>query len=313
MKKGCYNNTSKQLIRFFISFYLLLLIGIPAFANTQSNSINKRLSLLENKYQGRLGIAAINTGNNQRINYHANEHFPFGSTAKVIAVSAILKKSENEPALLHKKILFTKSALIVSGYAPITQKHLSNGMNISELCKAAIEYSDNAAMNLLIKQLGSPKAVTQFARGIGNQTFRLDRMEPQLNSAIPGDLRDTATPQSMASSLKKLVLGGALALPERQQLKNWLIHNTTGNNRIRAAVSNTWVVGDKTGTGDYGTTNDIAIIWPPKCKPLVLAVYFTQHNKNATPSDTVIATATQLIIQEFAQRDHCIQRNSNFK
>lgn len=224
-----------------------------------------------------------------------------------MAVSAILKQSENNPNFLHKKIFFSKAALTASSYAPITKKHLVTGMTLTELCSAAIMYSDNAAMNLLIKQLGGPKAVTHFARIIGNRTFRLDRQEPQLNSAIPGDWRDTSTPEAMASSLQKIILGNALALPQRQLLTNWLIHNTTGDTRIRFSVPKKWLVANKTGTGDYGTTNDIAIIWPPQCKPIVLAIYFTQNKQKSTPSDTVITTATRIVLQKFAQDDHCIQ------
>lgn len=224
-----------------------------------------------------------------------------------MAVSVILKQSEDGSALLHKKIIFTQSVLTASGYAPITQKNSLKGMRVAKLCEAAIEYSDSAAMNLLVKQLGGTAAVTQFARSIGNRTFRLDRMESQLNSAIPGDLRDTSTPESMVNSLRNLVLGNALALPQRQQLKSWLIHNTTGNVRIRAGVPKAWVMGDKTGTGDYGTTNDIAVICPPNCKPLILAVYFTQPKKNALPSDAIIAEATQFVIQEFSQHDFCLR------
>jgi len=302
---------SKILMRLIGLLALLLLVCNATFANTLPNNLNKKLSILEKRYQGRLGISAINTGNNQQINYHADEPFPFCSTGKVMAVSAILKQSEDDPALLHKKMLLTQSALTASGYAPITQRYLLSGMSIAGLCKAAIEYSDNAAMNLLIKQLGGTTAVTQFARSIGNRTFRLDRVEPQLNSAIPGDLRDTSTPESMAISLKKLVLGNMLTLPQRQQLKSWLIHNTTSNTRIHAGVPNAWIIGDKTGTGDYGTTNDIAVIWPSNCKLLVLAVYFTRYKQNAEPLDIVIASATRLVIQAFIQHDRCIQNSSH--
>lgn len=283
-------------------FVLLCALSTPSLAKRQTTNINieNKLSALEKQNNGRLGIYAINTLNNQRIVYRANERFPLCSTAKVMAVSAILKQSEDKPNFLHKKIFFSKIALITSGYAPITQRHLLTGMTLAELCSAAIKYSDNAAMNLLIKQLGSPNAVTHFARTIGDQTFRLDRLEPQLNSAIPGDQRDTSSPESMATSLQKIILDGALALPQRQLLTSWLIHNTTGDTRIRSSVAKKCLVGDKTGTGDYGTTNDIAILWPAHCKPIVLAIYFTQNKQKATPANIVITAATQLVLQKFA-------------
>lgn len=78
-----------------------------------------------------------------------------------------------------------------------------------------------------------------------------------------------------------------------------LIHNTTGNARIRAGVPKYFIVGDKTGTGDYGTTNDIGIIWPPHKKPIIIAIYFTGNNKNATARDNVIASAIRILINDF--------------
>ena len=154
--------------------------------------------------------------------------------------------------------------------------------------------------------MGGPLAVTTFAHSIGNPVFRLDRWEPSLNSAIPGDPRDTATPESMAHSLQQLVLGTVLATQQRNLLKSWLIKNTTGNERIRAGVPKDWIVGDKTGTGDYGTTNDIAVLWPPHCKPIILAVYFTQPQQNAIPRSEVIAAARRIVMKALALHDHCV-------
>jgi beta-lactamase class A len=173
--------------------------------------------------------------------------------------------------LLAQNISYTINDINSSGYAPDTKNHVAHGMTIGELCAAAITQSDNTAMNLLMKKLGGPVAVTAFAHSIGDNAFKLDRWEPELNSAIPRDLRDTTTPEAMAKSLKKLIFGNVLASPQREQLKAWLKNNTTGNNRIRAGVPKGWIVGDKTGTGDYGTTNDIGIIWPPSGSPIVVA------------------------------------------
>jgi beta-lactamase class A len=127
-------------------------------------------------------------------------------------------------------------------------------MTVAALCAATIQYSDNAAANLLIARLGGVAAVTAFARSIGDQAFRLDRLETELNTALPGDLRDTTTPAAMAESLNRLVLGSALTTAARKQLKDWLLGNTTGDTRIRAGVPRGWLVADKTGTGDYGST-----------------------------------------------------------
>ncbi|MBT0599006.1 serine hydrolase, partial [Klebsiella quasipneumoniae] len=77
------------------------------------------------------------------------------------------------------------------------------------------QYSDNTAMNKILEHLGGPAKVTEYARTIGDKTFRLDRTEPTLNTAIPSDKRDTTSPLAMAKSLQTLTLGKALGEPQR--------------------------------------------------------------------------------------------------
>ncbi len=177
-------------------------------------------------------------------------------------------------------------------------KILTTGMTVAELSAAAVQYSDNAAPNLLLKELGGPAGLTAFMRSIGDTTFRLDRWELELNSAIPGDARDTSSPRAVTESLQKLTLGSALAAPQRQQFVDWLKGNTTGNHRIRAAVPADWAVGDKTGTcGVYGTANDYAVVWPTGRAPIVLAVYTRAPNKDDKHSEAVIAAAARLALE----------------
>jgi len=63
---------------------------------------------------------------------------------------------------------------------------------------AAIEHSDNTAANLLLRTVGGPAAVTAYLRALGDPVTRLDRNEPALNEAKPGDVRDTTTPSALA-------------------------------------------------------------------------------------------------------------------
>ncbi|MYM72460.1 class A beta-lactamase [Duganella sp. FT134W] len=233
------------------------------------------LARLEMESGGRLGVAAFNTADGRQLLHRADERFPLCSTFKMMLAAAVLAR---DPSLLEKRIRYEKSDLVP--HSPVTGKHVADGMTVEALCEATLQYSDNTAANLLMKQIGGPAAVTAYARSIGDSEFRLDRWETELNSAIPGDVRDTTTPQAMAKSLQKLVMGEALPLHCRRQLKDWMIGNTTGAARIRAGVPAGWVVADKTGAGDYGTVNDIAVIWPPGRPPILLAVYVTLPGKD---------------------------------
>lgn len=270
----------------------------PASMRTLTNA-QKRLAALEKESGGRLGVAALNTADGAQLLHRGDERFAFCSTFKVIAASAILTRSTSEPGLLQRHIRYTKADMV--NYSPITEKHLATGMTVAELCAAALQYSDNSAVNLLMKILGGPEAVTAYARTIGDREFRLERWETMLNSAIPGETRDTSTPVAMMQDLQRLVLGDALTPAQRDQLRVWLLGNTTGATRIRAGVPTGWQVGDKTGTGDYGTTNDIGVVWPSNTNaPLVIALYFTQDTKDAAPRNDVLASATRIIVEAFS-------------
>lgn len=272
----------------------LLISSTPIRAqNLPQQAIQQQLSALEATTGGRLGVALIDTGTNAQLLYRGDERFPMCSTSKVMVVAAVLKQSEQQQTLLTHKLTIKPTELV--NYNPVTEKHVNSEMTVAELSAAALQYSDNTAMNKLLSLLGGTARVTQFARGIGDQVFRLDRIEPELNTAIPGDERDSTSPLSMAQSLRQLTLGSALAAPQRLQLVEWLKGNTTGAASIRAGLPQSWVVGDKTGSGEYGTTNDIAIIWPEAHAPLILVTYFTQQQQDAKARKDVLAAATQIV------------------
>jgi beta-lactamase class A len=132
--------------------------------------------------------------------------------------------------------------------APITKQHVGQGgMTVRDLCAAAIEYSDNTAGNLLLKAIGGPEGLTQYARSLGGPMTRLDRTEPTLNTGLDGDERDTATPDSMLQDLRELLLTDKLSAASRQQLEAWLVANTTGNKRLRAGLPKDWRAGIRRG------------------------------------------------------------------
>jgi beta-lactamase class A len=277
-----------------VIFLLFGTTSLQAQVGSAASFITQQLAALENSSGGRLGVALINTADNSRIVYRGDERFALCSTSKVMAVAALLKQS---PDLLNQLVPIRPGDLV--NYNPVTAKQVGHAMTLAQLSAAALQYSDNAAMNKILEHLGGPAKVTAFARSIGDTSFRLDRNEPSLNTAIPGDARDTTTPLAMAQSLQRLVLGNALAEPQRTQLQLWMKGNTTGAASIRAGLPPDWIVGDKTGSGDYGSTNDIAIIWPPNHAPLILAIYFTQAQQDAQSRRDVLAAAARIVTAGF--------------
>lgn len=232
---------------------------------------------------GRLGVAVVDVRTGRAVMHREDERFPMCSTAKVLACGAVLSRVDAGKESLERRIRFSASDLVT--YSPTTKEHVgSNGMTLRAICEAAMTLSDNTAANLIIGTLGGPAGVTGFARSLGDHLTRLDRTEPTLNEATAGDPRDTTTPKAMAASLRALVLGKALSTASRDQLAAWMTANTTGAAKLRAGVPSTWRVGDKTGSGSHGTSNDIAVLRKPDGPALVAAVYLT--GAEAIPEET---------------------------
>jgi beta-lactamase class A len=234
---------------------------------------------LEKPTGARLGVSAFDTGSGKRIGYREKELFAMCSTFKFFAAAAILARVDLKQERLDRIVTYNKSDLVP--YSPVTEKHVGEGMPLSAICEAAIAWSDNTAGNLMLDALGGSKGVTDYARSLGDEITRLDRRETELNEATPGDPRDTTTPEAMRQNLEKTVLGTALSEQSRKQLADWLIGNKVGDKRLRAGLPKNWKVGDKTGTSDSGMANDVAVIWPPDRKPIVLTVYL--YDPKGTP------------------------------
>ncbi|MBK5449140.1 class A beta-lactamase [Bacillus sp. TH22] len=258
----------------------------------QENTGNQSFAKLEKEYDAKLGIYALDTGTNQTVAYHSDDRFAFASTSKSLAVGALLRKNSLEA--LDQRITYTHEDL--SNYNPITEKHVDTGMTLKELADASVRYSDSTAHNLILKQLGGPSEFEKILREMGDTVTTSERFEPELNEVHPGETHDTSTPEAIAKTLQSFTLGTALPIEKRELLVDWMKRNTTGDKLIRAGVPKGWEVADKTGAGSYGTRNDIAIIWPPNKKPIVLAILSNHDKEDAKYDDKLIVDATKVVL-----------------
>lgn len=289
-----------------------------ATASAPTLDILARLAALEQTSGGRLGVSCLDAAGTVHAAWREHDAFPFCSTFKVLLVGLVLRQAIAKPHILEQRI-FVRARDIIS-YSPVTEQHVGTLMRTADICAAALQYSDNTAANLLLDLCGGPPAVTAFARTLGATSFRLDRREPDLNTCIADDLRDTASPRSMAESLRQLLTGTALLPAHKEVLLGWLKGNRTGDRRIRAGLPAHWKAGDKTGSGPNGTTNDLAVLLPaqaaheqqeytqeqaglsarphtPYRAPLFLAVYLTNASGDLTAREAVCAKAAQIITE----------------
>lgn len=252
------------------------------------------LAELETRFGGRLGVQAVDTGSGRAVGHRADERFLMCSTTKAPLAALVLRRSVDDPGLLDRHVRYARSDLLE--YAPVTTRGLATGMTVADLCAAAVSVSDNTAANLLFAQVGGPQAVTGFVRGLGDPLTRFDRVEPALNDTGPGDERDTTTPARFADTLRLLTLGDALPAPQRGRLVEWMVATTTGAAQIRAGVPAGWPVGDKTGSGNRGESNDVGVVWPPGRAPVVVAAFTAPADPDSTAGRPTIAAATRIAL-----------------
>jgi beta-lactamase class A len=250
------------------------------------------LSELEQRHGARLGVFARNLRTGRTVSYRAGERFAMCSTFKAFAAAAVLR-DHADCAPPDKVVHYPPHDILPNSLR--TAEHVDTGMTVADLCAAAIQYSDNAAGNLLLREIGGPAGLTRFFRSLGDEVSRLDRWETDLNGAVPGDPRDTTTAEALGAGFARLTLGRALARADRARLVGWLKGNTTSGARFGAGLPRDWVLADKTGTGDYGTANDIGVAWTPRGTPLLLTVLSAKSAQDAPADDALVAEAARIL------------------
>ena len=264
-----------------------------AASRRRFGSLPASLAQLEKDNRGRLGVAVLDIGSSESSGHRTDERFAMCSTFKMLLAAAVLERVDSGKESLSRRISIPAAGLLP--HSPATQEHAGNTMPILDLCAAIVTLSDNTAANLLLASIDGPAGITRFARSLGDNVTRLDRIETALNEALPGDPRDTTSPAAMVGNMQKLLLGNELSAGSRERLSGWMIANKTGDERLRAGITSGWRVGDKTGSNGENTTNDIAIIWPPRQAPVLVAAYLTACAGSEAKRNAVLAQVGRLV------------------
>lgn len=256
--------------------------------------IHERIEALQRRHNAKIGMYAVDLDTGRSITYLDGETFAVCSTFKAYASARLLQKSERGELSLADTVTIEPDDL--RSNSPVTETRVGKSMTLAELCQAALQVSDNAAANWLLRLIGGPSAITDFARSIGDDKTRLDRWETELNSAVPGDPRDTSTPHALGTGFRNLLTGDVLQPATRTQLEAWMRANQTSS--MRAVLPPEWTTVDKTGAGDYGSTNDVGIAYGPDGQRLLMAVMTRSqgNDPNAESLRPLIGELTTLAI-----------------
>jgi len=235
-----------------------------------------------------MGVAVLDVASGRQTLWRADERFPMCSTFKWLLAAHVLARVDAGLEQLERRVTYDRRQLLE--YSPVTASHAGgSGMSVGELCGAAVSASDNTAANLLLETLGGPAGFTARQRATGDSITRLDRSEPTLNTSIAGDERDTTTPNAMNAALKRWLLGDELRPASRAQLRAWMLATSTSGARLRSGLPPGWRLGDKTGTGENGSTNDVGIYWTPTDRAIVVSVFLTECTAPMAARNAAIA------------------------
>jgi beta-lactamase class A len=252
---------------------------------------------LEDETGVRIGAVAITA--DARVDHRAEEAFPMCSLFKVLAVAALLRQRAYDDAYWAEPIPFGPEDLVED--SPVTSASTTWAMSPTALADAALRFSDNTAGNLLLAELGGPDAITSFAADLGATSTRLDRWEPELNEATPGDPRDTSTPSDIALLYGSLLLDDRAGALSGARLREWMLRNTTSDARIRAGLDDDVELADKTGAGGYGVVNDAGVLWGTGSERITLVILTRTDDPTAVNNNEVVAEATRIIMRELTR------------
>jgi beta-lactamase class A len=254
------------------------------------------LADLEARHGGRLGVAALDVGSQRRVSWRGQERFPFCSTFKAFLAVAVLERVQREEEQLDRAVPVIRADMIP--HALVTVKVIVRTLTICELMQAAVEVLVNPAANILIREMGGIAVWRSWWPTFGDTTTLISRLEPDLNTALPDDPRDTCLPDQSLANIREMAFGDRLTPPHDQMIQGWMTASPTGPNRIKAGAPQGWTVAHKTGTGANGTANDVGVAFPLSGAPVILATYFTGAAEASDDQrDAVIAEATRRVFK----------------
>lgn len=272
----------------------------PVDPNPPVPPTDERLEALERKHNVLIGLSAVDVPSGRWLAHRAKDRFSMCSTFKAYAAADVLRRSERGELTLTDTVPVEQTDIIA--HSPVAETRVGMTMTLAEMCQAVLQQSDNGAANLLLRVLGGPPAITAFARSIGDEESRLDRWETELNSAVPGDLRDTTTPLAIGIGFRNLLTGDVLSPAGRRQLDDRMRANQTSS--MRAGLPQGWTSADKTGSGDYGSTNDVGIAYGPSGQQLLLSIMVrsADDNPDAQNQRPLIGELAAFAVAELYQR-----------
>ncbi len=243
-------------MRFFgVFLWLLAFVAQPAAAASSPalRSLEYQLaSLLANKSSD-VGIAALDLRTGEMVSIKGDEPFPMASTVKIAVAAIYLAQVEHGRRSLDDRI---------------------SGQTAHRLMERMMIRSDNHATDLLLRDIGGPRALQEWIEDNRLANMRVDRNIAQLLRAKRDlwDIRDSSTPKAMVELLRRIDSGQLLQPQSRLYLLDLMRRCATGKNRLKGLLPYGTQMEHKTGTLN-GYVSDVGIMTMPDGRRVAIAAF----------------------------------------
>ena len=276
-----------------------------SYTNDFDSALEARIAALADSSDGRIGVAAIDLATGQSISILGDQRFPMASTSKIAIAAAYLEGVDQGRWSLTTEwplLWAVSSRPFSSATAPVRRGEY---MSARQLIDLMITRSSNPATDALLAALGGPEAVNDWARRSGLEEFSLNRDiatlvrdDGEFDPTNHIDLRDSATPDTMARMLAGIYQGRWLSASSRDVIISAMERCRTGTRRIPALMPDGVLIGHKTGTLAR-TASDIGFLTSPDGRTIALAIYVTGQS----PSLDIENGSRSVKLQARARRD----------
>lgn len=266
-----------RFIAVFLGLLALALQPVHAASSPNMLSLEQQLRALVGSQTSDVGVAALDLATGETVSINGDTAFPMASTVKVAVAAAYLSQVDHGRRSLNDTI---------------------SGLSAASLMERMMIHSDNQATDMLIRDLGGPKAIQDWVKFHGLDHFRVDRNIARLlaDKRDLWDYRDSSTPMAMVSLLRKLDKDNILKPASRSYLMDLMGRCETGKNRIRGMLPWGTKVEHKTGTLN-GYTSDVGYITLSNGHRIAVAMFA----RGGTDRPKTIAEAARAIYDGFTR------------
>ena len=302
-----------------------------------ANIIEKQLQFFEQHCEGMVGVYAKHLPSNAVVAHNQNHPFFMASTFKLPLAITLLRQIEQGKKQLTDKVQLQDSdqrhgAYIISRFA----NHMSGvELSLQNLLEFTISYSDNAATDILFREVGGTDVVQATIKELNLSEIDITRTALQnildlyginkkpeevrdeqhlqiLADAVPvaerqiarakftnNKVTDTTTPIAMARLLEGLFKAEYTSEKHRDLLLSFMYNCKTFKNRLPGLLPEGTPVARKTGTINHYASDVGIITLPHEQGHVVIAVYIQNAKPTSEELGRTIAEISRTIYDYF--------------